>query len=292
MTVERIVKNLADVKVLIGQSLDILEQKLTDEYRRLYDIQAAIKIESDNLEEIHEIKKNADSLTALLLAQKEYKTKFDAEMDARKMAFNLEIDEKKKSWVRENERIALEQKEHDELVKKEREREEDEYKYSLKIARKKDRDEYEAKKQDLERELAEQKEAVYKDLSEREAFIKSQEDELVQLRNQVGQFPVELEKAIKKTEQETKDRIENMYQHQIDLEKKENEGQQKLTQQIIDSLQAKIKEQESFIKQLTQKTDAASNQAQTIALKALESSSKIRFYGSCEDSKKSNQTNV
>ena len=107
------------------------------------------------------------------------------------------------------------------------------------------------------------------------------------MRIRVEQFPHELEKAIAETEKNTKENLERNHKFQMDLFTKEIEGERKLTQQMILSLQTKIKEQEQLIKQLTQKTDDASNQVQSIALKALESSSNVRFIGGFEDGKKS-----
>ena len=69
-TVNKIVNNLTQLKLSANEELDALEQKLTSEYRRLQDLQSAIEIEKANLEELHQIKTNANSLAALLLAQK------------------------------------------------------------------------------------------------------------------------------------------------------------------------------------------------------------------------------
>ena len=291
MTPDRIVKNIADVKVSIGQALDTLEQRLTDECRSLSELQAAIKTETARLKELHEITINADSLAALLLAQKEYKVRFEQEMMQRKVQFEDQMTESKVAWDKEQERMQLEQKELKESIKKARVREEEEYSYAVQLERKKDQDAYEAKKFALEKELIEEKEAFYKECTEREAALKSQEEELKQMRSRVEQFPHELEKAVHDTEKTTREQLERTYKYQIDLSAKEIDGERKLTQQMISSLQAKIKEQELFIKQLTQKTDEASNQVQTIALKALESSSNMRFVGSFEEGKKASQSN-
>jgi len=292
MAPDRIVKNIADVKVCITQALDSIEQQLEDEYRKLSDLQTAIQLESANLEELHEIKQSADSLEALLLAQKEYKARFEEEMTQRKFSFENEMAEAREVWEKEQERIALEQKEFKETVKKTRSRDEEEYKYSLQLERKKDSDAYEAKKQALEKNLTEQTEAKSKEFAERDAALKLQEDEFKQMRINIEQFPHELEKAVQETEKTTKENLERTYKYQMDIFAKEIDGERKLNQQIISSLQGKIKEQEQLIKQLTQKTDDASSQVQSIALKALESSSNIRFIGGFEEGKKSSQSNV
>lgn len=98
-------------------------------------------------------------------------------------------------------------------------------------------------------------------------------------------FPQELEQRVKDAELATKQQIETYYKHQIDLSNREVEGERKLAQQTISTLQLKIKEQENFIKQLTQKADESTNQVQTIALKAIEGNS-MRFYPAHDDCKK------
>ena len=55
----------------LGTSLDKLEEKLVNEYKILENLQQAIAVEKKNLEELYQISANADSLSALILAQKE-----------------------------------------------------------------------------------------------------------------------------------------------------------------------------------------------------------------------------
>lgn len=291
MTADCIVKHIADVKVCINQALDSIEQRLADEYHQLSDLQAAIKFETSELEELHEIKINADSLAALLLAQKEYKVRFEDEITQGRTAFESEMAEARLAWEKEKEGVLLEQKELKESVKKARLRDQEEYEYAVRLERKKDSDAYEINKQALEKDLVMQKTEQEKLFADRENELKLREDEIKQMRIRIEQFPPELEKAILNTEKVTKENLERTYKYQMDLFKAEIDGERKLTQQMITSLQAKIKEQELFIKQLTQKTDEASNQVQSIAIKALESSSSMRFLGSFDDNKKMNQSN-
>lgn len=110
------------------------------------------------------------------------------------------------------------------------------------------------------------------------------------LQEQVKRFPHDLEKAVQETETVTRAQIEMHYKYQIDLSNKEIEGERKLSQQTITTLHAKIKEQETFIKQLTQKADESTNQVQTIALKAIEGSSSMRFYGASHE--RATSTNI
>lgn len=273
---EKIAKGLMELKLAMVGELDTLEQQISSEYKQLVDLQNAVKIEAKNLQDLYEIKKNADSLSALLLAQTECKERFDAEMLAKKSA-----------WTKEQDEFETSLKETIQKAKRDRLREEEEYNYNLKLQRKKDSDIYQAQQSDLEQELEDRRSSFQKEFAEREFTIKSREEEFKKLQDQVRLFPQELEKAIRDTAKTNRDQVEAHYKHQIDLSAKEVEGERKLNMQIIASLQSKIKEQELFIKQLTQKADDSTNQVQAIALKAIEGASNLRFYGAHEETKKS-----
>lgn len=286
MTLDRIINNLAGTKVLIGQTLDNLEQKLIEEHRKFNELQAATKMASVNLEELYDIKQDADSLSALLLAQKEQREQFELEMSTFKKVFEQEKKEARETWAKEQERRTQEQQEKDATASRERLREDEEYQYTVQLERKKDHDTYQAKKQTLERELTEKRDAVLKDLEERTVVIKAQEEEFNKLKIQVQSFPLELEAAIKNTENNISATLEKQHQHYMELATKEIDGERKLSQQTIVSLQSKIKEQEALIKQLSQKADEASVQVQSIAIKALEGTSPVRYYSNYEENKK------
>ena len=284
---EKIIKGLADLKLDIGKSLDSLEEKLVAQYKKLTELQQAINIETKNIEEVYEIKLNADSLGALLLAQKEKKAEFEADIEQKKGDFDTEMTEKKSQWGREQEIFESAKKEREVQTKKERQREEEEYSYNLKLNRKKDTDAYEAKKAVLEKgivekkavvekELVEKKGAVEKNLSEREAVVSSKEKEFEELKAQVDTFPKQLEKTVKDTEKAVMDKLELKYKHEAQLAVKEIEGERKLYKQSVEALESKIKAQQDLIGQITQKADDAGKQVQHIAVKAIEGASSQR----------------
>jgi hypothetical protein len=277
-SVEEIVKRLAALKLEIVKNIDSLEEKLISEYRRFVELQQAIDVQAKSLEEIYGIQTEAESLRALINAQKVKKDAFEAEMEHKKAELDIVMSETKQQWKKEQEEYEAAMKERDGLLKKERQREEDDYTYNLQLARKKNVDAYEAKKAVLEKELIEKRAAVENELSEREAAVTSKEKELEELRLKVEAFPKELDKAIKETEKTMTEKIEIKYKHQTDLSAKEIEGERKLSKQIIDALEARIKEQEEQIRQLTQKADDSVAQVQKIAVKAIEGASSQRVF--------------
>lgn len=275
---EKILKGLTDVKLEIVKRVDSIGEQLMNEHKKLSELQQAIEIEKKYLDEIYEIKVNVDSLSALLAAQKEKKAAFEIEMQEKREQFDEEMLEKKLQWRQEQDNYELQKKERDAQLKKDRQREDEEYNYNLQLKRKKDADIYDAHKAVLEKELAEKKTAVEKELAERETAITSKEKEFTELKVKVDSFPVELERVKKETEKFVTERIEFTYKHNAELSSKEIDGERKLNKQIIVSLEAKIKEQEELIKQLTQKANESGLQVQAIAIKAIEGASSQRVF--------------
>lgn len=264
-TFDGVVTQMANLKVQLASTLDKLSDNLTAEFQKFTDLKKAIAIEKDNLQNLYQLTAETDSLAALLLAQKERKAQFEAEMTEAKQLFEAEMAEKRATWKKEQEQQAVQQKEYDENLKRTRKREEDEYSYSLAQQRKKEADAYNEKQEAKERELV-----------QREAAIATAETELVELRKQVAAFPKELELAIKKTEETVTQKLTTQYEFEKQLNARQLDGELKLNNQIIANLKEKIKDMEASIKELTAKAAAADAGVKDIALKALESS-KVRI---------------
>ncbi len=265
LSYDGIVKEIANLKMILGSSLDQLEEKIISQYKELENLQQAITIEKKNLEELYEISANADSLAALIMAQKEQKENF-----------NVEMRETREKWVKEQQHVLEQNKEQKEKLDKEQKREEEEYNYNLKIKRKKEMDEYEQKKSALEMEIKEKRAVFEKEITERESKVAESEKELEELRKHAQQFPGEKETAVEEAKKELIEKLTREFEFEKQLNYKQVEGEIKLKDQTIETLKTKIREQDSYIKDLSGKTSNAEITVKDIALKALESSSKIR----------------
>jgi hypothetical protein len=272
-SVEKIVTSIGTAKIEIINALDTICDKLTVEYKKLETLQNAVELESNYLNDVYDIKIESDTLSALLLAQKEKKSSFEFDIEKKKEEFDIEISQKKLQWKLEQEGYESRKKETDAQLKKERQREEDDYNYNLQLQRKKEADAFAGQKSKLEKELSDMRIEAEKDLNQRELIITSRENEFAVLKSKVEQFPQELEKAIKDTEKSVLENIEFKYKHQSELAQKEIEGERNLNKQIISSLENKINEQAELIKQLTLKVNDSGQQVQTIAIKAIEAAS-------------------
>ena len=279
---KNITQGINNLKISLNNSLEELENNLITEFKKLEEIRSAITIEKQNLDDLYSLSTTTDSLAAMLLVQKEKKESFDAEINVEKEDFKQEMINLREQWKLEKEKQNIEQKENTELLKKNRLREEEEYKYNLKIARKKDTDEYETAKAKLEKELSEKKESFNLEMVKREADVANTEAELKELRKNNDEFPKQLQKTLADKEKEITERLTVQFDFESKLLAKQNEGELNLKEQTIVSLKEKITEMQMQTKELTAKANLADSNVKDIAVKAIESSSKIQVFPSKE----------
>ncbi len=275
---EGIVKSIATLKSSLNNSLDEIQQSLSNEFKQLEDIRAAIAVEKKSLEDLYSLSANTDSLAAMLLTQKEKKETFEKEMKDKGDAFTNEIAVKKEQWEVEKAKQKAEEKEYSDALTKSRKREEEEYAYNLKKQRQKEQDEYDSKKNLLEKELIIKKVQFEQEFSSREQNLKNAEAELSELRKSNAEFPAKMEKALKDKEAEITKQLQTKYGFDIKLMEKQNEADIRLKDQMIASLQEKIKEQQVQLKEYTDKTNRAEANVKDIAVKAIENASQIRMF--------------
>jgi len=282
-TANSIVQELANLKLEIVQSLEAVENSLLSEHKKLSTLQEALKLQGEDLEDLHQIKMTVNTLEALLQAQKQKKEAFDKSMSEHTKDFEEEIAQKRALWKQEQEQVTNAWKEQENQQKKLRQREEEDYIYRRDLERKKENDTYVMQQQALAKELADKKVLLEQEFTNREANVLAKEQELQALRVQAEEAPKKLQQAISDTEKSVTDRLRFKYDYEIKLAQKEVEGERKLSQQMIITLEAKIKQQEQQIKELTEKTNHAGLQVQQIAVKAIESASGQRFCHSNND---------
>ncbi|MDR3226671.1 MAG: hypothetical protein LBT56_03260, partial [Prevotellaceae bacterium] len=162
ITNDGIVKNVVALKSNLNNALDEVLQSLTNEFKKLEEIRAAIVIEKQSLEDLYSLSANTDSLAAMLLVHKEKKENFEKE-----------IKELQEQWEQEKNKQKTAEKEYREELTKQRVREEEEYQYNLKIKRQKEQNEYDSKKSQLEKELTDKNAAFEKEISNREQELKN-----------------------------------------------------------------------------------------------------------------------
>jgi hypothetical protein len=278
ITQHSITEDINSLKSGLSKSLDDILSSLIREFQQLEDIRSAIKVEKQTLEDLYGLSVSTDSLAAMLLAQKEKKDSFEREMKEMKDVFASEINEKKAYWdIEKNKQKAAEKDYLDELNKK-RNREDDEYQYKLKISRQKEQDDYDARKALLDKELTEKKNAFEREIALREATVKSAEAELDELRKNSADFPERLDRALADLKHSVTENLQTRQDFDLQLIKSQNQAEIRLKDQLIKSLQEKIQELQSQLKEYSDKASLAEAGVKDIAMKAIENSSKVRVY--------------
>jgi hypothetical protein len=273
-----IVKSIAELKSSLNNSLEEILQSLSNEFKKLEEIRTAIVLEKQSLEDLYSLSANTDSLAAMLLVQKEKKESFEKTMKEKEESFSNEMAEKKEQWELEKAKQNTADKEYSDDLAKHRKREEEEYLYNLKINRQKEQDTYDSQKIQLEKELIDKKAKFDQEIYNREAELKTAEAELTELRKNNAEFPAKLEKALKDKEAEIIKQLRTQYDFDIKLIEKQNEADIRLKDQIIESLQEKIKEQQAQLKENTDKANRAEANVKDIAVKAIENASKVHTF--------------
>lgn len=243
-TPDELVKNMNDLKHLIGKTLDDIKQRLLPEYEKFFTVRKAIAFSEAELKELYHIKVSAGSLTALVQAQKE-----------KMLAHENEITASRKAFVQEKLKMAkdLEKEEADYIIKRD-------------AARKLDNEKYENSKREVEKALAEKRAAFeeefesreariaarekdHQQLKEREAWILARDQEYHQLKERATYHAEELRLAVQKVERAAVDKLTSKYEYEAKLMHIEIESDRKMYQQKIATLEEQIAQYKS-LKQL------------------------------------------
>lgn len=240
--------NIQTIRKAINQQLDLLESSIEEEQVKFNELQKAVAIEKDTLENLYKIKAEAESLEALIITNRQSKEQLEKEQEEQKKILKESIEAIKLQWKREQE----------------------EYDYKTKITRRNDQDTYEQKKVILENELNERKTSFEKEISEREKIVAAQEEEFNKLKQEAESFATTLEKGIQEAKTLVEKQLTREFEYKQKLEIKDLEAELKLREQAIENLKAKVLEQQKHIELLSSRTDDASLQVKDIALKAIE----------------------
>ena len=263
-----ILNDLSALKSKTIKQIDSLSEQILSEFEKLSNLREAITIEQKHLQDLYQINDTANTLSVLLQTQAEQKEQFKLEMEQTKQAFEEEMTVEKSHWHGQRTQFELDYKEQKDILGKTRKREEEEYIYTLELNRRKEIDEYNNKKATTEKELFELKNNLLK----QEADLIEKEKNYDALKMQVEQIPIHIKEAVSSAEELLSTQLSQQYEFQTQLKQKESEGILKLKEQSINYLEDKIKRQEAIIKELTDKADLATQQVQSIACRALDTS--------------------
>jgi hypothetical protein len=232
---EDYVKQFNSVKQNFANVIDELKEKFLIEQNKLAEVVEATESKNKELDELHHIEVNCNTLAALLMAQKEKKTAFEKEMADQRHEFEQHMAQQRREWQHEEQKYNYQR---DLSRKNEASLLQDEY-HALK-------QEMEEKRRHVEQEIMAQQRKFQAEMQERETRILAGERELQHLqdyKDKVAQFPINLQEAVHKAEEATSLQLASKFDYEAQLFKKEI----KLLEQTILTLETKIALLESKI---------------------------------------------
>jgi hypothetical protein len=272
------IESLAKIQLGFGSAANELSEQLTTKASKLGEIQSAVENELEQLKQLHNLEVSENILDTLITSYEENSKAYQDEFSQRQEVLLQEIDEQRKTWVKEQEEKSREVKERNENLHKTQQRDEAEYKYNLELERKLANDEYEQQQKVLNNQLEELQQETEKEWSEREKVIAEREKQFDESKAKVEAFPKEKEAAIKKATEEGKGIAHYQAKIKSDLYAKEVEGQKRFYEQRLQSLEQTITNQETRIQNLSQQLESALKQVQDLAVKAIEGTANVNSY--------------
>jgi hypothetical protein len=273
-TVDSIVKSLADLQLEFGSIVNTLSEKLGKENSKLDELNRAIEVETQYLQELQQIRTVADAVDVLTQEHQEKLRILEQDSISKRETLEQEITQTRKDWQKEQTEYDEAVQAENELLLKQRQQETEEYQYKLENTRKINADAYEAKKRNLERELQESTQAKDKNWAEREKVLKDNQPLLAEYQKKVVAFPVELEEAVKKAREEAIKETSQKAKVEADLFEKEWEATKQSYELKIRSLEETIQKQVEQIEGISVQLQATLKQAQDLAMRAFDGSAK------------------
>jgi hypothetical protein len=272
-TVDSIVKGLAELQLEFGNIVNGLSEKLTTEAAKLDELDRGISVETQHLQELQQVRVVADALHLLTQEHQENLKTLEQNSANQRETIEKDMAEKRKLWEKEQQEFENNVRERNELLVKERQLKEADYNYELERKRKVETDEYEELKRSQERELQEANREKDKQWTERERILTERQPLFEEYQQKVDAFPTELDEAVKKAREEAIKEIHQDAKVKAELVKKEWESTKQGYEFKIQSLEQTIQKQIEQIEHLSAQLQETMKQAQSLAMKAFESSS-------------------
>ncbi|WP_299452229.1 hypothetical protein [uncultured Microscilla sp.] len=282
-SIEGIILNLENIEKGLGKAMSEVSNKLTVEAEMLAELTEDINEEKEDLAKLYDLKVENGILDELVNDYEASKETFEDESDKRRKEFEEDIAEKRKSWDKEQDLHYQKTAERDEENQKRQEREREEHEYSLELERSLKDDEYEQRKNALQLELDELREAKETAWAADEKMLSELEKEFNDYKTKFEEIPEKLDKAIKRAEAEGKAVIERDAKEKAELLEKEVESEKRIFELTIESLDNTIQSQNSRITSLSKQLENALQQAQDLAVKAIEGSSNSESFNAIRE---------
>ncbi len=272
-TVDNIVNQMASLQLSFGRTLQGLSENLTTESSKLDELKTAIAVKKEQLEQLRQVRLVADAIYILRQEHQEQLRILEEQTTSQRESLQKEIEKTRFIWENEQEEFTTKVEEERELICKQREQEAEDYQYEIERNRKIETDEYEEMKRQQEREINAANVEKEKAWTERENSLTQQESKYKENQKKIEGFEERLKQEYNKAKGEAIKDAEREAKVKADLLEKEWELNKQGYDLKIQSLEAVVERNNEQITELTTQLQAATNQAQNLALRAFQSSS-------------------
>ena len=267
-TVDSIVKGLADLQLEFGSVINTLAEKLAKENSKLDELNQAIKVGTERLQNLQQIRVVADTIDILNQEHQEKLKILEQDTVSKREVLEKEIAIRRKEWQKEQAGYEEALQAYNELLVKDRTSEQEDYQYKLETSQKINTNTYEDLKRKEERELQESTQEKEKNWVDREKILTERQPLFVENQQKVTAFPKELEEAVNKAREEAIKDTTQKAKIEADLFAKEWEATKQSYEFKIQSLEETIKKQVEQIEGISAQLQTALKQAQYLAMRA------------------------
>jgi len=248
---QSVIEEIGALQNTLQSTLAGLSAQITSKVEQMNKVDTAIAAKSEELEELYEIEKEAQSLDEVRARRAELDDDWNKKVAARQLQWSEEDEEREKACQRQDEEHAYM---HSQRVKRSQEE------YNTEIA---DRRRAEAiRVQELQRQW-----------KEREDELAEKEQEFVDLKAQVDGFEDKLKAEVSKAEAVVGNRVKKDYEHQIAMLQKDMDAERTLHATKVSALDDTINNLEEQIGSLQVQLKAALQDAKEVTNAALQSAS-------------------
>jgi hypothetical protein len=263
VTVETVVQKTAALNLEMQRALANINEKLVETAKELADTTEAVRLEKEELENLHKLDVAATSIAILV-----------QDYDAKNKELEEAYDERKAGFEREEAERARRRQDEDRLLADQRKRERDEYEYRKTQERARVEDEFNEKMRVQARNNAIRQEEQERTWTQREVTLAAQEADVVKLREEVTGFPDRLKKETDAAVAIATNSLKRNLEQDFALKSKDMETNARIQQAQINDLTKQLEASNAANARLQAQLDAANAKVESIATKAIEGSSK------------------
>ncbi len=269
VTVESIVKDLADLQLSFDREIDALAATLRAETAKLERLCRAIDVETLHLQELEHIEIAAAALDILQQQQQAEAQAFQVESASARADLEQQIASLRAAWHKEEQEHQAAVASAEQARRKERSQAQADFAYDLERKQKIEADKFEAEKRAAEARLAETEREKQAQWAERENVIAAQKETLTAYRAQVETFAAKLQTAVQQAREQAYQNATRDAQVKTDLFHKEIEANRRVRELNIQTLEETIAQQAAQIEVLSAELRQAHLRAQSLAAQAI-----------------------